>query len=338
MDLRQIREEVAAMAQGYQTPIRVSRDMLKSVGQLIWPLSYKVCPDDDLGALEAVVQRLRMSPDQATILLGETIQYLPQEQISHMAAARWYDQGLPTVQMGHKYAAALMASCVSPESVSEGVRAPWKAFVIEMPDRLLSTLNPQSGKLEDITHVLVHRLVRSDGQKTWNHIAYTTGTVNLWKHGASTRDLVDEGVKDTQEWSTYSFGLETDDRDQRVNLLISRLIVGVCLAMSSPTAAKKVGKGHRQDLRQREAGAEPMVRVFQLGKPLNLDCRPALSDYVEGHKTTKLSVQLLVRGHWKRQPYGPKASLRKWMWREPYWRGPEDAPILQRPHVMPSGH
>lgn len=39
-----------------------------------------------------------------------------------------------------------------------------------------------------------------------------------------------------------------------------------------------------------------------------------------------LSVRTLVSGHWKRQPYGEGRALRKWIFIEPFWRGPEASP------------
>jgi hypothetical protein len=308
--------------------------MLMSLGAYLWPKSYQHHSDDDAGAFEHVVNTLHKSSDPMEILLGQNIHLLPHEQIMQMGAARWYDQGLPVVQMGHKYAAALMASSVSPESVTEGVESPWKAFLIEVPDKLVSILNPDTEAAENVTHVLVHRITKTNGDKVWNYMIFTEGIVTLWKHGATTRDLVDEDLEDQNDWASYSFGLETNDQDGRAALLISRLVIGVCLALSNPeTPVKKLGKGHHQE-HQRRLSAEPLCRTFQIGAPLKLDCREAVRGYLEGWRGSKLSVQSLVRGHWKRQPYGPKASLRKWMWREPYWRGPEDAPILQRPHTL----
>lgn len=42
--------------------------------------------------------------------------------------------------------------------------------------------------------------------------------------------------------------------------------------------------------------------------------------------------QSCVRGHYKRQVIGVGRSGRKVIWIEPYWRGPEGAPLLVRPY------
>lgn len=48
------------------------------------------------------------------------------------------------------------------------------------------------------------------------------------------------------------------------------------------------------------------------------------------------AIQRLVRGHHKRQVVGIGRSGRRVIWIEPYWRGPEDAPILTRPYKVDS--
>jgi hypothetical protein len=168
----------------------------------------------------------------------------------------------------------------------------------------------------------------------WNYITLGEGTISLWKHGASPHHLL-SGKLRGEDWSKTAFGVAVEDRDERLNMLIGRLILNVCLAMSNKDNVKKVGKAHSYKGNIRTSD-EPLTRVFQVGKPLKLDCRKALTDYIEGksRKGTAPSVQTLVVGHWKMQAYGPKNSLRKHIHIEPYWRGPDDAPILVRPHEL----
>lgn len=51
------------------------------------------------------------------------------------------------------------------------------------------------------------------------------------------------------------------------------------------------------------------------------------NDAAVGIHGKKLFVQLKVAGHWKKQPYGPERMLRKVIWIQPYWKGPEGSPI-----------
>lgn len=66
----------------------------------------------------------------------------------------------------------------------------------------------------------------------------------------------------------------------------------------------------------------------------DVDCRPAVKDYLTSLDGSPPLYQTLVRGHYKRQAHGPGASMRKVIWIEPYWRGPEDADIVVRPYVI----
>lgn len=47
-------------------------------------------------------------------------------------------------------------------------------------------------------------------------------------------------------------------------------------------------------------------------------------------------VRTLVSGHWQRFAYGPGRSQRKWGWREPFWRGPEEGPESNPRRVLES--
>ncbi len=132
-----------------------------------------------------------------------------------------------------------------------------------------------------------------------------------------------------------------DDQEERVAALLGRLIINICLAMSNPNNVRspKARNKTSTSSKRREIEA-PEVRTFQLGTPITLDCREAIRDYVlhgtKKHNGSTPSVQVLVRGHWKRQVHGVGRAERRTIWVQPYWRGPEDAPILTRPHVLKS--
>jgi hypothetical protein len=67
---------------------------------------------------------------------------------------------------------------------------------------------------------------------------------------------------------------------------------------------------------------------------VQVDCRPSLREFLEGRKPHPAAVQWLVRGHWRNQACGPHLSERRPTWIQPHWKGPEDAPINVRPHVL----
>jgi hypothetical protein len=117
------------------------------------------------------------------------------------------------------------------------------------------------------------------------------------------------------------------------------LIVNTALAMSDP---RNVTEAHQGRVRHKMNSAfggrtepEPTCRTYVLGKNIQLstDLRPELRRYLSGERRSP-NVQVLVSGHYKMQPHGPRSTLRKLIWREPFWRGPEDAPIPIRSHVL----
>jgi hypothetical protein len=53
----------------------------------------------------------------------------------------------------------------------------------------------------------------------------------------------------------------------------------------------------------------------------------AREETVEDMIRRKIGVRFLVRGHWKRQAYGPKRGLRKTIYVSPFMKGPDGAPL-----------
>lgn len=133
---------------------------------------------------------------------------------------------------------------------------------------------------------------------------------------------------------------------ERVTLLAKRLVVGLLFAMQS---RENVKERTVKSSRRFEAGRrveEPEHRIVIVGHPLTVDCREAVTSYIEKGRYEKprqdsdseSSVRrgppaylVLVRGHRRRQVCGVGRLQRKVIWIESFWRGPEGAPILTRP-------
>jgi hypothetical protein len=249
----------------------------------------------------------------------------PPENAMMLGSYRWLKSGLPQVTMGHKYCAALLATGV-PEEVLDLVVAPWRAFVIQVPNGLIYC-DDGKGRQTEVRAVLVAKL---DGSATskWCYIAMTTSTVLLWRFSPNIRDLLRETLE-ANAYDGYSFLLDFEDIDDRAGALIGRLVVNSCLAMSDPTNLKAPKPMSSKAKAKAAKRGLPTVTNYVLGKPIKLDCRQAVAAYGRGERRAP-SVQVLVRGHWKRQPCGPGRQQRKLIHVEPYWRGPEDAPINVR--------
>lgn len=93
---------------------------------------------------------------------------------------------------------------------------------------------------------------------------------------------------------------------------------------------QKLPKGKkRDDLKERLRALDPMTRTF-LGKSVKLT--PNLRAMAE-HKKLGIGkspmVRTLVAGHWQRFATGEGRKNRTWKFRQPFWRGPTDAPVAE---------
>lgn len=87
---------------------------------------------------------------------------------------------------------------------------------------------------------------------------------------------------------------------------------------AAPAAVERVAKGPTFDV-GRSIRLHPGIRAaLAAGAGVN-----AASGF-------ELDKRFLVRGHWKNQPHGPQRSLRKRLWLEPYWKGPETVEAMER--------
>jgi hypothetical protein len=266
--------------------------------------------------------------------------------------AEWAEHAFPRVQMSHSFAAMLMATKVSPSELDD-FEAPWPAFVIEIPDGLLPI--QAKGVNSCITRVGVNtNFMPTQSPERWWTFWMQGPRIELHRGGTiadivaadkrpergalihitlpNRPDPVTAPIEDYESfWEGYS-----DDQEERVTTLVTRLIVGVCVMMTeranfTERVAKSKGKASG------ESDKRPESRVYTLGKPVKIDFRQAVRAFVEGRTKGPLTVQALVAGHHKRQPYGPNSSLRKWIFIEPYWKGDLDDPVIVRPHVGGSG-
>jgi hypothetical protein len=130
-----------------------------------------------------------------------------------------------------------------------------------------------------------------------------------------------------------AFDEDREESHLRIVRALRRAFVGVMLEIMSPKS--HAGRGGGTGGNRRGVGDQANATVV-LRRHVVVDCRDWLENHLRGDDDAErlLSVQTLVRGHWKRQRCGPGGAERRYMHIEPYWRGPEDAPIAVRPHVI----
>lgn len=88
------------------------------------------------------------------------------------------------------------------------------------------------------------------------------------------------------------------------------------------------GSTKKGDLQRRLAGLDQRRRIV-----LGRNVRPTEAAPDIGTRGP-IVVRTRVSGHWRNQPHGPGRELRKLIWIEPFWRGPDDGVVSEPVHVM----
>jgi hypothetical protein len=323
--------KLAPDAFGFTPDLAKKEDFLR-LGEALWKETY-AHGDEDHVAGENLIKWAERQPPEFLDFFDNA-----QNNLVWFATARWADQAFPTVTMGEKFCAALLATQI-PEEMAEEVEAPWKAFMIEVPGRMLSVFDGDIMQRTRIARILVHKT--NHPEDPWRWIAFGEKGQHVWRTGHANQLLKAVQFKEAHHKDNYTLGDQAFDddlhRDERLYILVSRLVLNTCLMVADPDQVKPLGFSHKRHVaKQGRRSGPPEQRVFQVGRPINLDCRDAIQEYIEGERTAReLKVQSLTRGYFRQQPHGPKFSLRRKQWIQPHWRGPADAPILVRPHVIP---
>jgi len=314
-----------------------NKEALMALGELTYSVSYAL-DDDDVKALTFLNDVVDASTNEAGAFLRHLMQQDPSARTEMSSAGAWADQAFPQIVVGHKFAAAMAATVVRDPYVIANIRPPFRAFLIEVPSGLFpigawnERMESLPGKFEYITRILVRYGYnsRSPTGFAWHMNFFTSGYSQLWRIG-DTKLFID-GEVEMLGPTDNSYALPVEDVDQRSLLLASRLMLNVCLAFSDPSAVKAVGRAKSgSGYRPKGERIPPQTRVFQVGKPVSVDARQEIHEFAMHGQSRVPTVQTLVRGHWK-PVLG--ARLGHPVWIEPYWRGPEGAPILVRPRTL----
>jgi len=251
----------------------------------------------------------------------------PAGQTALLWCARWAGCGFPQIVLSHTLAASLMATRILAEATDD-VRPPWPAFLITMPEGLLSVPdlhNPQEGKGEmSVDYVAVFHEPTFVNIKARSRTSELLLAMHKKSIAAGLEDQEDELLRPPKPGA---YALE--EVHARTLSLLWKLMIGVDLELSDPSRFKAPSGGARA-LRPPRPGVAPAAATFRLTRKVIVDCREAVTEHLRGIRRSAPSVQSLVRGHWKRQPFGPGQAERKWIHLEPYWRGPEEAPVVVR--------
>lgn len=266
-------------------------------------------------------------------------------------SGRWAMSGFPVVTLGHRTAAALMATKLKPDDAEEFVRVPWPAFGIRLPTPLLTV--EDNGVYRDIPFLLVtsveakqcgdrwpgahrwwYRLYGQGAERAGSPIAESANTLSLWGFNMPTGSLATPDMRELDGFERFDTRPQVSS-DERSETLARLLIAAVCLHLSGDPrerANRNSEDGIKVSERKskKRAGDElPQYTEFELHLAIKINLHHAMRDYVSRGGSVP-TVQSLVPGHWKRVVYGAGRSQRRVQHILPYWRGQLDAPISTR--------
>jgi hypothetical protein len=245
-------------------------------------------------------------------------------------AARWAGCGFPQVALPHKLAASLLSTRIDREA-AHLVAQPWPAYRILVPDGLVQVPDKLfPGTLMSVDFLSVFdagTFLHITASSRTSEYVFSVGHRTLALGLVASDDEAEELSRPTPE------GMRVDEPHARALQLLWRLLIGVALEMSDPArvvAPRSLGRSSASN----GPRALPVALTYVLQREVVIDCRPFVEEYLSGVRRASPSVQVLVRGHWKRQVVGSGRTHRKWIHLEPYWRGPEDAPAAIRAHRL----
>ena len=102
-------------------------------------------------------------------------------------------------------------------------------------------------------------------------------------------------------------------------------------------ALAKAGKKRRKGL-EAELAITSAIPHRDLGRSIVLDKTRPIGRKSLGATGQKLTYRVKVKGHWKRQPYGPKSSQRKHIFVQEYLKGPDTAELISKNYTVTAKH
>jgi hypothetical protein len=269
---------------------------------------------------------------------GDCISMLYQAKAVMYSAMRWVNSGNNTFKISHDLAASLILT--EPPKKSPPLRLPHKALFVEIPPELI----PSPFELSEwdwVTSLFLCEEVRenedgstrtmiaieSRGKGTGHSASY------VWP-AADTGEAVERAFREQFENGTMTvtggaLGSSLEHM-QKCNVLCLRFVQNLLSWLDcsgSPPKRQAIPAVKRSSAKKH---GWPTVWLVGGAVKISKELKDAAADmaYLQADSATtkegwKLRMQHVVRGHWKLQSHGPKGSLRKKVWLEPYMRGPD---------------
>jgi len=243
----------------------------------------------------------------------------------------WARGGFHAVRLTGEQAAAFAWSAEDLDPAE--VRAPWPALAIDIPAGVIpwkSAGEPgRRGIDTSLTRLLVRDIVDEDDDDRYVtlHATAADGDTTFFGPPVRASMLI-------KTWIAGCVGMNDTPGDRRVWECLSRIAFSTMISMSDPARVrparvKKPAKGQKW-----KTSALQGLDYVDLDQPVTVDARDVVADYIGTGLAGHIGVRVLVRGHHKSQPHGPRSGLRKVIWVDCFWRGPDGAPVAVHPHVL----
>jgi len=228
----------------------------------------------------------------------------------------WHKSLFARLNVGHKLAAALALT----DAPDMPLHSPWVAWSLTIPDGFFQDLVPHSN---------VIGIANSD-------IA-DIGTISLkraWFIGTELIAILGDNSGIT-EGTTTSWGVHMERIfGADVVQMVRNLGMGAIAAIENhPARSSGQWGATRSKTNTKRLDAPPVGTSYELAHPVTIDLRDDLQRAIKEGRSRKGSspkAYWIVSGHWKSQVHGPKRSLRKTIWIEPYPKGDPSLKALMR--------
>ncbi len=137
---------------------------------------------------------------------------------------------------------------------------------------------------------------------------------------------------------------KSDDLFYTDGLQFYRLVLNTILYLMSDGAERREMKGTQQEIldeAEQEKSAKQRRKKQSFAQKFSAEPYILLGESVAkiserggNRHTSETGKRIIVRGHFKNQPHGPERKLRKHIWVQPYYRGPEMADLVNKPYVV----
>ena len=251
------------------------------------------------------------------------------------AAMRFAYHGSNVFRLSEQLCAALTLTDID-ENEKALVKLPYPAIYLKIPRGFVPLYcDEETGEVKWTTSVLLNEYVRRDHNDTKGIYVMLCGDNDrdaaafFYNEGTTRKEFVARPMMHCNFEDTVGVNAAPDELNQAF-CLVDNFLHWLDAAGKSDVTREPMRKKHKKSKKVRKHG---WPTFWIVGKKVRLPqelfdvAKEAVRRGKRGPSGAewKLRMQHVVRGHWKMQAYGPKHSLRKRLWVEPYMRGPEGA-------------